>query len=96
MSEPCKECQERGKTWEGANPVCSFPDEGQFDSKGWNCALAGQIRDICHEGQDLPSWVDYQYCDDQNYATINLRRLQELDGNGYDLGLALWVSIPKT
>lgn len=48
-------CQERGKTWNGADPKCAFP-YGVFVSDNWNCATANALRDIageglCHEDQ---------------------------------------------
>ena len=31
----CTACQNRGKTWQGGDPVCAFPN-GVFDSSNWN------------------------------------------------------------
>ena len=41
----CKECEERGKTWDGDDPVCSFDENGNFKDN-WNCATLNKIRDI--------------------------------------------------
>lgn len=51
----------------------------------WNCQTVNKIRDICYEGQDLPNGIDYQYCEDQKYATI------KVDEVGINAD-ALWVS----
>jgi hypothetical protein len=82
----CGLCEKRGKTWNGSEPQCGF-DTGVFGDN-WNCATVNAVRDICYEGQELlPSGVDYQYCEDQKYATINIDHI-EIDGRP----LALWVS----
>lgn len=81
----CKACQERVKNWNGDNPICSFPKGGEFDFNGWNCATANKIRDLT--GQDEPSsYADYRYCDDQNYSTIKIDQIEEINA------LALWVT----
>jgi hypothetical protein len=85
----CDACTKRGQTWEGSSPRCAF--EGGRFSENWNCATTNLIRDICYEGQDLPHGVDYQYCEDQKYATIKVDHI-ELD----DSPLALWVSWYKS
>jgi hypothetical protein len=36
-------CDERGKTWEGGDPKCAFPD-GKFDVANWNCATMAALR----------------------------------------------------
>ncbi len=51
----------------------------------WDCQTINKIRDICYEGQDLPNGVDYQYCEDQKYATI---KVDEIGINAK----ALWVT----
>jgi hypothetical protein len=86
----CTLCSERIKDWAGDAPKCAFAD-GAFSSKNWNCATANAIRDIVYEGNgDLPG-VDYQYCDDQKYATVKVDELDGLDG-----ALALWVTWYKS
>lgn len=77
----CKKCIERGKTWEGSNPICAFDREDN-----WNCATIGLLRDLVDEGSNLPVGVDYQYCEDMKYATIKVDHIDDLDG-----ALALWV-----
>ncbi len=85
----CDACTKRGKTWNGSEPNCAFKG-GRF-GENWNCATANLIRDICFEGQELPHEIDYQYCEDQKYATIKVDHI-ELD----DSPLALWVSWYKS
>ena len=82
----CKACKERGKTWKGGDPKCAFP-KGKFNSDNWNCATDGLIRDLCYEGRGLPPGINYQYCDDQKYATVKVDHIEDL-GNA----LALWVT----
>lgn len=41
----CKRCEERGKTWEGADPVCGFDARGAFVEENWNCATLGALRE---------------------------------------------------
>jgi len=86
----CDACDKRGRTWNGDDPKCAFTD-GTF-GENWNCATVGAIRDICDEGQtDMPSGVDYRYCDGDNYATI---KVDDIDLEGRPL--ALWVSWYKS
>ncbi len=80
----CKRCQKRGKDWNGDAPRC-FND---FGADNWNCATLNAIRVICSEGH--PPGVDYQYCDDQKYATVKISDCENIDGDR--IGLALWVS----
>lgn len=85
--EACRMCKQRGKTWSGSDPVCSFPSGGPFDARGWNCATANAIRDIC--GQDEPHHAaDHRYCEDQHYSTIKVDEIDLPSGPA----LALWVS----
>lgn len=81
----CKACKARGQTWSGSAPVCAF--DGEF-SDNWNCATVNAIRDIVYEGGPPRTGVDYQYCDDQKYATVKVDEV-EFDEGRY---LALWVS----
>jgi hypothetical protein len=41
----CKRCQERGKPWEGEDPVCAF-NENIFDKENWNCATMSYLRQL--------------------------------------------------
>lgn len=80
-------CRERGQDWQGDPPTCAFQD-GEFSEGNWNCATVNAIRGIVYEGRDpLPPGVDYQYCDDQKYATVDVSDLEGVDG-----ALALWVT----
>ena len=81
----CALCQSRGKTWAGSDPICAFGKDSK--QRNWNCATISLIRNICYEGEDLKQGVDYQYCDDQKYATIKVEDIEDLDG-----ALALWVT----
>lgn len=82
----CKACVERGKPWDGVDPTCSF-EKLFFDPRGWQCATVEKIRELVHEGQGTLPWrVDYRYCEDMKYATVNIHDL-EISG-----AMALWVS----
>lgn len=82
---------------------CGFDDQGLFTADNWNCPVINRIRDLVYEGYgwEYPEMrggvpiIDYQYCEDQKYATINLSGLN-LDGESEDRviypWLALWVS----
>ena len=87
----CKLCTERGKTWNGDDPKCAF--DGAF-ADNWNCATLNALRDICYEGQNPMPGVDYQYCEDQKYATVKIDGIE--DRRGCRIGLALWVSWYKS
>jgi hypothetical protein len=52
----CPECQKRGKTWEGSDPVCAF-GSGVFDPKNWNCATSNRLREIAEDVVHL-HWRD--------------------------------------
>lgn len=82
----CKACENREKTWQGSDPRCAF-EAGKFASDNWSCATVSLIRNVCYEGRELPPGVDYQYCEDQKYATVKVDHIEGLDG-----ALALWVS----
>lgn len=82
----CKMCLERGKTWKGSDPVCYFDD----NKRNWNCATLGEIRDIVYEGQDLPREINYQYCDDDKFATLNIHEVRDKDDRW--IGRCLYVA----
>jgi hypothetical protein len=44
----CKLCNERGKTWNGDDPVCAF-ENGVFSNDNWNCATMNKLRNISEE-----------------------------------------------
>lgn len=45
----CKYCIERGKTWNGDDPICAFDDKGNFVKENWNCATLSIIREYAVE-----------------------------------------------
>lgn len=68
---------------------CAFDHIGvdkRFESDNWNCQTVDLIREICYEGQELPYGVNYTYCEDMKYATIDIYDIAEVEG------MALWVS----
>lgn len=92
---PCAACLERGQTWKGSAPTCSFPNGGEFDSAGWNCATANMIRDLMPRFETPtsnlisgPHWMEDQY-----WGAITISDDVELP-NGY--ALTLWVSWYKS
>ena len=51
----CPRCLERGKTWQGGDPVCAFPSpaastttpaDTPFSEENWNCATMGRLRQL--------------------------------------------------
>lgn len=44
----CRLCKERGKTWEGSDPVCAF-ESGVFSPDNWACATMGKLRRLSEE-----------------------------------------------
>ena len=78
----CKRCEERGKTWNGADPRCAFLN-GVFDTNNWNCATANAIREIFDERED---YRIYSLRDeDQNIAllsTLDFDVLPKLNAEG--------------
>lgn len=94
MNYVCKACRERVKDWNGSDPRCAFTGHGQtFVGDNWSCATMTRLRDLVYEGQELPAGVDYQYCDDQKYATV---RIDDVELDGERIGMALWVSWYKS
>jgi len=86
----CDACDKRGQTWKGDAHKCAFT--GGVFGENWNCATVGMVRDICYEGQaEMPSGVDYRYCEDDKYATI---KVDDIDLEGRPL--AIWVSWYKS
>lgn len=87
----CKKCSDPDyKDWVGDAPKCAFMGD-RFSPENWNCGTANAIRDICYEGQQpIPQGVDYQYYDDNKYATI---KIYEVEGINAD---ALWIGWYKT
>jgi hypothetical protein len=57
LANQCPRCKERGKTWQGSDPKCAFP-EGVFVDDNWNCATANALRDIAEIALDDPARKD--------------------------------------
>lgn len=95
MSYQCKACIEVGKTWNGSDPRCGFtgPAATFFSTDNWNCATLERLRELVFEGQELPAGVDYQYCNDQKYATVHIDDVR-IDGEPF--GLAMWLTWYKS
>jgi hypothetical protein len=86
----CIACDKRVKNWKGDDPKCAFTS-GVF-SENWNCATVSKIRDICAvDYAKIREGVDYQYADDDHYATIKTD-----DINIAGRPLSLWVSWYKS
>ena len=45
----CMACEKRGKTWNGDDPKCGFPNDSAFDIGNWNCATLNILRGIAEE-----------------------------------------------
>lgn len=74
----CKECIERGKTWEGSDPVCGFDVSGTFDPSNWNCATLNILRDYCYE-KGYRQEGGYTHRDDSAAASIGVLHIPEND-----------------
>jgi hypothetical protein len=46
----CPRCQKRGKTWNGNDPRCGFPDGKSFSADNWNCATLNRLRELDRDG----------------------------------------------
>ena len=61
----CKECEKRGKTWNGDDPNCAFDSEGRFMvdmyelGVNWNCETLNIIRDYMYNERKF-SWSENQ------------------------------------
>lgn len=51
----CKRCEERGKTWQGDEPKCGFPNGNAFTTENWNCATLLKL----WEAADRDGFVSY-------------------------------------
>lgn len=83
----CTKCGQV-KDWSGDDPECPFVGGDIFTSDNWNCGIITRIRRLCCDWEDELEGIDYQYCDDQKYATFNIAYV-ECDGQF--IGYALWV-----
>lgn len=96
----CPRCIARGKTWEGGDPKCSFPNEGLFTAEGWNCATANALRQLCGGVEGLFSEPDEPVTmhgkeqayairwDDDSWGVINIIGI-DLERDHYK---TLWLS----
>lgn len=79
----CKLCIERGKTWQGDDPVCGFDAAGKFNKDNWNCATLNKLREIAWQNGLVVSSED-----DNNLAVFN--------HNGYFLILGWYKDRGRT
>lgn len=64
----CRLCEERGKDWNGDDPVCAFEDN-EFSSDNWNCATMNELRSISEEvGM---GWRDDLSCGSIGYVPMD-------------------------
>ena len=100
----CNLCQQWFKKYpktkiDELNHVLHEIDEGVFSSpiscyfeeidREWSCGTVGLIRDLVYEGKERLEGIDYQYCDDQKYATI---KIDDVHINDNYIGYALWLT----
>lgn len=64
----CKLCKERGKTWQGDNPICAFDSKGKFKVNNWNCATMNKLRDIAENNND----VRYDCSNEEKTAVLDI------------------------
>lgn len=62
MTYQCPRCKERGKTWNGDDPICGFDEEGNFIENNWNCATLNDLRVAAQDNTT--------HCDDYNVAVL--------------------------
>lgn len=61
----CKECERRGKTWDGDDPQCAFNVDGKFKTDmyelgdNYRCATLDIIRDFMYDERKF-SWSEEQ------------------------------------
>jgi hypothetical protein len=60
----CPRCIARGKTWNGSDATCAFPN-GRFVSANWNCATMNALRDATERLRAARG-----YTEDQNAALL--------------------------
>lgn len=64
----CKLCEERGKDWNGDDPVCAFENE-EFSGVNWNCATMNKLRNISDELDR--GWRDDLSCGSIGYVPMD-------------------------
>ena len=77
----CKECEIRGKTWEGSDPTCAFNTD-VFNSENWNCATMNKLRSICYD-------KGFYNRDDNASASIGVLTIPESD-DAYGYLIMTW------
>ena len=77
----CKECETRGKTWEGSDPKCAFLLD-EFHTDNWNCATMNKLRNLCYDN-------GFYKRDDNSAASIGVLHIPELD-NAYGYLIMTW------
>ncbi len=55
----CSLCEERGKNWQGDNPVCAFTKTGKFQSENWRCATMDALRFLIEHVSTSDGWRGY-------------------------------------
>lgn len=99
MTTECEACKARGKTWNGSDPKCGFLTGAFVGTENWNCATAGEIRDLAETEDNYR--INHQCEENQHYATISLLDMDVLPKND-DKGfmnsqpVCLWVGWYKS
>lgn len=83
----CEACKARGKTWQGADPVCAFASGEKWSSNNWNCATTVRLRLIFEAPNRFRQGVLYFWRNDQNVGVLCAQDL-EVEGDP----ISLWVS----
>ena len=95
--DACTLCKERGKTWQGSDPRCAYPNDGAFVSENWSCATDGLLREVAYEAEcsrvPLPYGMSKWWHEDQNYFVALLDGMYDGEDDGEPApGDALWLS----
>lgn len=87
----CKLCQVRVKYWMGSDPKCAF---NQKFEDNWNCATLTALRNIVDNcwNRNHQDGVNYEYFNDENYASILLTKIF----NGDPPANLLWMQWYKS
>lgn len=92
MTTECQACKVRGKTWNGSDPQCGFSEGGFSGSNNWNCATAGEIRDLAETKDN--NRIHHHCPENQHYATIDL--MDNKEGFMGAKPVCLWVGWYKS
>jgi hypothetical protein len=88
----CQACKDRGKTWEGSDPICAFGNGLFFSTDNWACATMCELRKIIQHKlyDDENIYIDnidsWNMRDDMDCATIGVLRVPDMptdDGGCY-------------